>query len=45
MLNAYPCVRFIFSGGEKAKNCKKILKLRFLDNFSKAEAEECDQKD
>ena len=30
---------------KKPKTLKKLLKLRFLDNFSGAEGEECDQED
>ena len=30
---------------KKLKKVKKFLKLRFLDNFFKAEGEKCDQED
>ena len=38
----FPCLDSYFL---KLKKLKTVLKLRFLDNFSKAEGKECNQKD
>ena len=39
------CTRFIESSHQRFFRGKKLLKLRFLDYFSKAKTEECDQED
>ena len=40
----FPLFRFIYSGAKKLETVKKLLKLRFLDYFSKGDGKECDQK-
>ena len=41
----FPCLGSYFLELKKLKMVKKLLKLRFLDNFAKAEGKECGQKD
>ena len=40
-----PSLDSSFLKKKKLKLVKKLLKLRFLDNLSKAEGEKCDQED
>ena len=40
-----PSLDSYFLEVKKIKTAKKILKLRFLDNFFKAEGDKCDQED